>query len=116
MMTETGTDRGIKPRNYFNEQNPERQEEQRRLDAMIAEAERYKKIGEAVDMFESFQRSLKTAELKPARPIPIIDPMPPRPRTRRRMMEEAGPLLEEVMLARGLLHADAVKAKKRGEH
>ena len=32
------------------------QEEQRRLDAMIAEAERYRKIGEAVDMFESFQR------------------------------------------------------------
>jgi hypothetical protein len=56
-----------KPHNYFNEQSPEQQEEHRRLDAMIAEAERYRKIGEAVNMFESFQRWLKTARpnLKP---------------------------------------------------
>jgi hypothetical protein len=92
----------IMPRNYFNEQNPERKEEQRRLDAMIAEAERYKKIGEAVNMFESFQRALET---KRFRPIPKVDPMPPRPGTRRRRIEESEPLLEEVMLARGMLHA-----------
>jgi hypothetical protein len=52
----------IKPRNYFNELSPERLEEHRRLDAMIAETERYKKVGEAVDMFESFQRWLKITD------------------------------------------------------
>jgi hypothetical protein len=83
------TDTDIKPHNYFDEQSPERQEEHRRLDAMIAEAERYKKIGEAVDMFESFQRSLETARFS-FRPIPKVDPMPPRPRTSRRRIEEPG--------------------------
>lgn len=38
-----------------------------------------------------------------ARPIPKVDPMPPR--ARRRRIEEPGPLLEEVMLARGMLRA-----------
>ncbi|HEY6405566.1 MAG TPA: hypothetical protein VIX38_05770, partial [Nitrososphaeraceae archaeon] len=87
-----------KPHNYFNELSPERQEEHRKLEAVITEAERYKKIGKDVEMFESFQRWLKIA-----RPIPKVDPMPPGPRRRR--IEESGPLLEEVMLARGLLHA-----------
>jgi hypothetical protein len=46
-----------------------------------------------------------------ARAIPKVNPMPPMPRTSRRRIEEPGPLLEEVMLARGLLHA--VKVKRR---
>jgi hypothetical protein len=102
---------GPKSRNYFKELSPEQQEEHRRLDAMIAEAERYRRIGEAVDMFESFQRSLETARF---RPIPKVDPMPPRPRIRRRI-EEPGPLLEEVMLARGLLHAVKRRSLNRNE-
>ena len=77
-----------------------RQEEQRRLDAMIAEAERYKKIGEAVNMFESFQRWLKTAELKPARPIPR------RPRRPRRRI---GPSIEQVAIARGIIKVRVIQ-------
>lgn len=48
-----------------------------------------------------------------ARAIPKVDPMPPRQRRRRRRIEieEPGPLLEEVMLARGMLHA-VVKGKR----
>jgi hypothetical protein len=46
---------------------------------------------------------------KPTRPIPKVNPMPPRPRRRR--IEEPGPLLEEVMLVRGILRA--VKVKRR---
>lgn len=94
-----------KPHNYFNELSPERQEELRRLDAMIAEAERYRKIGEAVNMFESFQKSLETERF---RPIPKVNPMPPGPRRSR--IEDSGPLLEEIMLAKGLIHA----VRKRG--
>ena len=52
---------------------------------------------------------------KPARAIPKVDPMPPRPKIRRRRIEEQGPLLEEVMLARGMLHADAVKKEETGQ-
>jgi hypothetical protein len=74
---------------------------------MIAEAERYRKIGEAVNMFESFQKSLKAERF---RPIPKVDPMPPGSRRRRTGIEDSGPLLEEVMLARGLIHA----VRKRG--
>jgi hypothetical protein len=92
-MTDEMTD--IKPRNYFDEQSPERQEEHRRLDAMIAEAERYRKIGEDVNMFESLQRQLKReAKLKPE--------------------AERKPLLEEVMLARGLLCASSVPRVQEG--
>jgi hypothetical protein len=69
---------------------------------MIAEAERYRKIGETVKMFESFQKLLETERF---RPIPKVNPMPPKPRRRRTGIEESGPLLEEVMLARGLIHA-----------
>lgn len=108
-----------KPRNYFSESTPEQQEAHRRLDAMILEAEKHKKIGEAVNMFESFQRWLKTAdsnsEPKPTRLIPKANPMPPRPRpkTRRRWIEETGPSLEEIMLATGLVHV--VKRKQAGK-
>jgi glutamate synthase domain-containing protein 3 len=72
--------------NYFNEQSPKQQEEQRRLDEAIAEAKRYRKLAEDVEMFESLQRQLKReAKLKPI---------------------EQKPLLEEIMLARGLLRAE----------
>lgn len=47
-----------------------------------------------------------------ARQIPKVNPMPPRPRRPRgRRIDEPGPLLEEVMLARDMLHA--VKVKRR---
>jgi hypothetical protein len=54
------------------------------------------------------------AEVKSSpKPIPKANPMPARPGSRRRRieLEDSGPLLEEVMLARGLLHA----VKKRKE-
>jgi hypothetical protein len=83
-----------KPHNYFDELSPERQEEHRRLDAMIAEAERYRKIGEAVDMFESLQRQLKREAKSKSKP---------------KAEAERKPLLEEVMLARGLLYATRIQ-------
>jgi hypothetical protein len=86
-----------KPHNYFNELSPEQQEELRRLDAMIAEAKRYRKIGEAVNMFESFQRWLKNA-----RPTPI--PNPTRKKRRRRL----GPSVEQVAIARGIIRIVSV--------
>jgi hypothetical protein len=67
---------------------------------MITEAERYKKIGEAVNMFESFQRWLETA-----RPIPKVNPMPPRPRRPRRPRRRIGPSIEQVAVARGIIRA-----------
>lgn len=108
-----------KPRNYFDELTQGQQEEKKKLDAMAAETERYRKIGEAVTMFENFQRWLEynnntvdseeeeEEEEKPARSIPKIevDPMPPRPRRRR---IDEGPLLEEVMLTRGILQRRAL--------
>ena len=48
------------------------------------------------------------------RPIPKVNPMPPRPRRRRIELEESGPLLEEVMLARGLLHAERKRKEETG--
>jgi hypothetical protein len=95
-----------KPHNYFNDLSPERQQEINDLDAMAAQTEKYRKISEAVIMFESFQRWLDTAnpsfclEVEEERPIPKVNPMPPMPRRRRRTRP---PLLEEVMLRRGLI-------------
>lgn len=92
-----------KPTNYFNELSPEQQEAHRSLDVMAAKTEEYRKIGEAVNAFESFQRWLDNAdpsfEEEKERPIPKANPMPPL-RRRRRTGEM---LLEEVMFRRGLL-------------
>jgi hypothetical protein len=72
-----------KPHNYFNELSPGQQEEYRWLDAMIAKAERYRKISEAVNMFESFQRWLKITR--------------PKHKCKRR------PSIEQVAIARGII-------------
>jgi hypothetical protein len=48
----------------------------------------------------------------PVRPIPKVNPIPKRLRTRQ--IAEPGPLLEEIMLERGLLHA--VKKREGGEN
>jgi hypothetical protein len=91
----------LKPHNYFNELSPERQEGHRRLDTMIAEAEKYRKIGEAVNMFESFQRWLKTSE---------------RPKSKRKKRDR--PLVEQVAIARGLvrIHPPVVEVSKEVSH
>ena len=76
-----------KPHNYFNELSPEQQEERTRLDVMIAEAERYRKIGEDVNMFESFQRWLKTTESE----------------SRSIAKQRTRPSIEQVAIASGLI-------------
>jgi hypothetical protein len=91
----------IKPHNYFNELSSERQEEHRSLDVMIAEAERYRKIGESVNMFESFQRWLKTSE-----------------RSKSKRKKRNRPSVEQIAIARGIIkiHSQMTEVSKEVSH